>query len=186
MARTRKDSTVGEMKEFAGFESDEQRYILRSLEINTVIRYNRGTIDSVIEVYARSDEEEYAIKAQTALYQAMVSTDYSVCKEYEHSYAKLMPPLLIASSFDLGQYCLHSFSSYRYLYERLLGVLVRPILISTFLFAAGQPRIKPKTRKKLMQSLSEAAMTAPGWSDRECKFFPEWVEDVEYVPEQDD
>jgi hypothetical protein len=29
----------------------------------------------------------------------------------------------------------------------------------------------------LLQSLSEAAATAPGWSDREPAFFPERLED---------
>ena len=31
----------------------------------------------------------------------------------------------------------------------------------------------------LLQSLSEAAATAPGWSDREPAFYPEYIEAAE-------
>jgi hypothetical protein len=31
----------------------------------------------------------------------------------------------------------------------------------------------------LLQSISEAAATAPGWSNREPVFYPEWVEKVD-------
>jgi hypothetical protein len=31
----------------------------------------------------------------------------------------------------------------------------------------------------LLQSISEAAATAPGWSNREPAFYPEWVEKVD-------
>jgi hypothetical protein len=31
-------------------------------------------------------------------------------------------------------------------------------------------------RKVLLQSISEAAATAPGWSARAPSFFPEWVD----------
>jgi hypothetical protein len=30
----------------------------------------------------------------------------------------------------------------------------------------------------LLHSISEAAATAPGWSDRAPSFYPEWVEQV--------
>ena len=40
-------------------------------------------------------------------------------------------------------------------------------------------RCNPDKRKVLLQSISEAAATAPGWSTREPVFFPEWVEKVE-------
>ena len=42
--------------------------------------------------------------------------------------------------------------------------------------AAALPQIKPERRKHLLQSISEAAATAPGWSSREPSFYPEWVE----------
>ena len=34
-------------------------------------------------------------------------------------------------------------------------------------------------RKNLLQSISEAAATAPGWSAREPSFYPEWVEKID-------
>jgi len=60
-----------------------------------------------------------------------------------------------------------SFSAFRFLYERLLGADVRPLLPSVFCSAAALPQIRPNQRKVLLQSLSEAAATAPGWSTRE-------------------
>ena len=42
--------------------------------------------------------------------------------------------------------------------------------------AAALPQIRPMRRKMLLQSLSEAAATAPGWSEREPCFYPEKVE----------
>ncbi len=41
------------------------------------------------------------------------------------------------------------------------------------------PIIRPDHRKVLLQSLSEAAATAPAWSERQPSFLPEYVEDVE-------
>ena len=71
---------------------------------------------------------------------------------------------------------LDSFSAYRFLYERLLGAQCRPWLPAAFCAAAALPQIRPERRKMLLQSLSEAAATAPGWSEREPAFFPEKIE----------
>ena len=45
-----------------------------------------------------------------------------------------------------------------------------------FCAAAALPQIRPDRRKGLLQSISEAAATAPGWSTRAPSFYPEWVE----------
>jgi hypothetical protein len=41
------------------------------------------------------------------------------------------------------------------------------------------PHLQPERRKALLQSISEAAATAPGWSKRQPSFYPEWVEKVD-------
>ena len=66
--------------------------------------------------------------------------------------------------------------AFRFLYERLLGAEVRPWLPGAFCGAAALPHIRPERRKELLQSISEAAATAPGWSMRAPRFFPEFVE----------
>ena len=81
--------------------------------------------------------------------------------------------------FDLEQEGLTSFSAFRFLYERLLGPEARPYLPAVFCAAAALPMIRPAQRKVLLQSLSEAAATAPGWSSRAPTFYPERIEDVE-------
>jgi hypothetical protein len=60
----------------------------------------------------------------------------------------------------------------------LLGAWSRPWLPGAFCGAAALPQIRPERRKSLLRSISEAAATAPGWSDREPSFYPEWVDKV--------
>ena len=45
--------------------------------------------------------------------------------------------------------------------------------------AASLPHLHPERRRILLQSISEAAATAPGWSTREPAFYPEWVDKIE-------
>ena len=45
--------------------------------------------------------------------------------------------------------------------------------------AAALPHLHPERRRKLLQSISEAAATASGWSSRQPAFFPHWVEKVD-------
>ena len=90
-----------------------------------------------------------------------------------------MAPLVTVSAFDLGQDRLASFSAYRFLYERLLGAGARPWLPGAFCAAASLPHLHPEKRRLLLQSISEAAATAVGWSNREPTFYPEWVEKVD-------
>ena len=79
----------------------------------------------------------------------------------------------------LGQDRLPSFASFRFLYERLLGASVRPWLPAAFCAAASLPHLHPDRRRILLQSISESAATAAGWSNREPVFWPEWVEKVD-------
>ena len=88
-----------------------------------------------------------------------------------------MGSLMRITAADLAQEQIDSFSAYRFLYERMLGAAVRPFLPAAFCGAAALPQMRPCRRKMLLQSLSEAAATAPGWSDREPAFFPERIED---------
>ena len=52
-------------------------------------------------------------------------------------------------------------------------------MVGAFCAAAALPHLHPEKRRTLLQSISEAAATAPGWSNREPAFFPEWVDKVE-------
>ena len=84
--------------------------------------------------------------------------------------------LVRLTAFDLGQGWIESFSANRFLYERLLGADARPWLPSAFCAAAALPQIEPDRCKLLLQSISEAAATAPGWSTCEPCFYPQWVD----------
>lgn len=162
-----------EMKEFAGFPAGTQRYIRRSLDIGL-------DRDDAVRLWSRDVVEAASIKAQTRMYErlpevrALVPDDSGL-----DAVEPFMTPLVTISAFDLGQDRLTSFSAYRFLYERLIGPSVRPWLPSAFCAAAALPHLHPDKRRRLLQSISEAAATAPGWSSRSPAFYPQWVEKVD-------
>jgi hypothetical protein len=164
---------IAEMREFAGFAPAEQRYIKRSLDIGLART-------DAFRRWGRSEAENVAIRRQYVAYQdlktlrAMIPDDGTPF-EVERFLGKLVR----LTAFDLDQERLRSFSAYRFLYERLLGAAVRPYLPAAFCAASALPSMRPERRKLLLQSLSEAAATAPGWSDREPMFLPEYVDDFE-------
>jgi len=165
--------TLAEIKEFAGFSAATQRYVRRSLDVglereDALSRWSRDTVEAAsiraqARVYDRLDEIRTIVPDDSGL----------------DSVEIFMAPLITVSAFDLGQGRLTTFSAYRFLYERLIGAEVRPWLPSAFCSAAALPHLHPDLRRKLLQSISEAAATASGWSNRQPAFFPQWVEKVD-------
>ncbi len=165
--------TLAEMKEFASFGSATQRYIRRSLDVGL----DRS---DAVETWSRDAVEAAGIEAQSLLYKRLEDIRKMIPSDCAtESIEPFMTPLISLSAFDLGQGRINSFPAYRFLYERLLGPDARPWLPGAFCAAASLPHLHPKTRKGLLQSISEAAATAPGWSTRAPSFFPEWVEKVD-------
>lgn len=167
---------LSEMREFAGFCPSEQRYIRRSLDIGL------GRQDA-FRLWARGPAEAASIRTQYVIYQDLKILRSLLRDEGEGGYGagledleSVMGPLLRVTTFDLAQGRLDCFSAYRFLYERLLGPEVRQWLPAAFCGAAALPHIRPERRKGLLQSISEAAATAPGWSPRAPRFYPEFVE----------
>lgn len=167
---------LAEMREFAAFTPCEQRFIRRSLDVGL------GRADA-FRIWARSGEETASIRAQYVVYQdlklvrtALGDEEGRETHEGFDAIEAMMGPLLRCTTSDLAQERLTGFSAYRFLYERLLGATVRPWLPAAFCGASALPQIRPEKRKVLLQSISEAAATAPGWSRREPMFFPEFVE----------
>ena len=161
---------LAEMREFAAFSPCEQRYVRRSLDIGL------GRTDA-FRLYARSNAETASIRAQYVAYQDLKLVRRALAvDDGTAAIEAIMAPLMRTTLFDLAQERLAGFCAYRFLYERLLGAEVRPWLPAAFCGAAALPRIRPDRRKGLLQSISEAAATAPGWSRREPVFFPEFVE----------
>ena len=162
-----------EMREFATFSKGTQRYIRRSLDIGL----NRR---DAVKRWSRDIGEAASIRAQERVYRRLDFIrghvpDDSGLDEME----PLMAPLITMSAFDLGQDRLGCFASYRFLYERLIGANIRPWLPAAFCASAALPHLHPARRRALLQSISEAAATAPGWSNREPMFMPDWVEKVD-------
>jgi hypothetical protein len=162
--------TIAELREFASFTSCEQRYIKRSLDVGL------GRQDA-FKLWARDAAESASIRSQYVVYQELKALRGSVPAESGfEALEEYMGKLLRIAAFDLAQERIECFSAFRFLYERLLGAEVRPFLPSAFCAASALPQIRPDRRKHLLQSISEAAATAPGWSSREPSFYPEWVE----------
>lgn len=165
--------TLAEMKEFASFPAATQRYIRRSLDIgldreDAMARWSRDVVEAA------------SIRAQARLYRALPSLRELVPDDSGlDSVEPFIAPLITVVAFDLGQGRLPSFSAARFLYERLIGAEVRPWLPAAFCAAAALPHLHPELRRKLLQSISEAAATASGWSNRQPAFFPYWVEKVD-------
>ena len=165
--------TLAEMKEFASFPAATQRYIRRSLDVGLERQDALGR-------WSRDVVEAASIRAQTRIYSRLDSLRAIVPDDSGlDAIEPFMAPLVTISAFDLGQDRLCSFGAYRFLYERLLGASVRPWLPGAFCAAAALPHLHPDRRRSLLQSISEAAATAAGWSAREPSFYPEWVEKVD-------
>jgi hypothetical protein len=171
MAKTGTASlTIAELREFAGFAPAEQRYIKRSLDIGL-------SRQDAFRRWARGPAETASIRGQYLIYQELRSLRGRVPAEDDLAALEpFMGKLLRVTAYDIAQDRLTSFAAYRFLYERLLGAEVRPFLPSAFCAAAALPQIRPARRKQLLQSISEAAATAPAWSSCEPSFYPEWVE----------
>ncbi|WP_454598103.1 hypothetical protein [Qipengyuania sp. SM2507] len=164
--------TIAEMREFAGFTAAEQRYIRRSLDIGL------GRCDA-FRIWGRNAGENAAIRSQYVAYQELKALRQSIPTATGFDAVEgFVGKLTRVAAFDLAQERIDCFSAFRFLYERLLGADARPWLPSAFCAAAALPQIQPQRRKLLLQSLSEAAATAPGWSDRAPRFFPEYIEEV--------
>lgn len=165
--------TLAEIKEFAGFSAATQRYIRRSLDV----AFDR---EDAVAVWSRDAVEVASIDAQHSFYERLpdiraLIPDSAVLWDAQPFLAQLVT----VSAFDLGQGRIDCFASYRFLYERLIGADARPWLPAAFCAAASMPHLPPAKRKILLQSISEAAATATGWSRRQPSFFPEWVDKVD-------
>lgn len=162
--------TINELREFASFSPSEQRYIRRSLDIGL------GRQDA-FKLWARDENELASIRKQYVAYQDLKTLRTMRPDDYSFDDVDaFMGKLVRMAAFDLAQERLTSFSAFRFLYERLLGGWVRPWLPGAFCGAAALPQIRPDRRRTLLHSISEAAATAPGWSDREPSFYPEFIE----------
>lgn len=162
--------TIAELREFASFTACEQRYIKRSLDVGL------GRQDA-FKLWARDAAETASIRSQYVVYQELKSLRGKVPAETGfEALEQFMGKLIRIAAFDLVQERLTCFSAFRFLYERLLGPDTRPFLPSAFCAASALPQIRPERRKNLLQSISEAAATAPGWSARAPSFYPEWIE----------
>lgn len=163
--------SICEMREFASFTASEQRFITRSLDVFMA----RG---DAFKDWAQESGGSTAIRGQYLAYRQLRSLASRIPATAAFDGVTDFVGLLVRiSAQDLALEQLESFSAYRFLYERMLGAASRPFLPAGFVGAAALPQLRPEHRRVLLQSLSEAAATAPAWSPREPVFFPERIDD---------
>ena len=130
-------------------------------------------------MWGRDPGENAAIRSQYVAYRELAALRQSLPVESGFdSIEGFLGKLTRVAAFDLAQERIDCFSAFRFLYERLVSAAARPWLPSAFCAAAALPQIRPERRKMLLQSLSEAAATAPRWSDRAPSFYPEYIEEA--------
>ena len=129
--------TIAEMREFASFTAAEQRYIRRSLDIGL------GRCDA-FRVWGRNARENAAIRSQYVAYQELKALRHAIpnetgCDAVEGFIGKLTR----VAAFDLSQERIDCFSSFRFLYERLLVPEAVPGLPYPCCASAALPHIQP-------------------------------------------
>lgn len=163
--------TIAELREYAMFTAAEQLYIERSLDIGLL----RG---NAFKLWSSGAGDGGPIRSQYIAYRELRALRAEIpAQNTLDGIDAFMGPMIRIAALDLVSEQLSGFCAFRFLYERLLGAAARPWLPAIFCGAAALPQIRPLQRKVLLQSLSEAAATAPGWSEREPAFFPHKVED---------
>lgn len=163
--------TIAELREFAGFTAQEQFFIERSLEIA------RGQVRPADEALPAEEAPEAAVVSCRRMQQQ----GYAELAALRGAFGAEQPlaaldtffaALVRVTAVDLARGAISSFPAYRFLYERLLGAGVRPYLPAAFCAAAALPQIEPARRRLLLESVSEAVIATPGWSEREPVFIP--------------
>lgn len=151
-------SCVSEFKEYSGFKPEEQVYIALALA-------QAGF--AAAAAAQKHAQEAPPLAAKTFEMRSRIPDDSDLTR-----LSPFMGEMIDVTTRHLSGGELKSFSSYRFLFERLLGAPVRPWLPAAFCGAAAMPALKPLHRRHLLQSISEAAATAPGWSLSEPVFYP--------------
>ncbi len=172
------DSVVAEMQEFAGLEPYEQRFIKQSLYMASVARHpEAASIEDVVGVWARGEDEEYLIRRQWDTYCQLPKVDRLTPSIFGYQYPpEAVAIILTMISVDLKAERISCFAAYHFLYERLLGPHIRPWLLCMFLWQATQPHLTAQHRESLFDSTPLMEVTATQWDNTASRFFPFWVE----------
>jgi hypothetical protein len=156
-----------EIEEFGSFDEEVQYYIRRSLDVG---------LSREVDVYrwARGEDEAASLNAQRHLYRVLPLIRASAPEQGSFAAAEdFLLPLIAVSTFDVSSGRLTAFCEYRFLYERLLGPIVRPWLATAFAAAAAMPSLPAHRRAFLLASVVGAV--DDHWSAEPPNFYPEWL-----------
>jgi hypothetical protein len=164
---------LAELREFASFSRETQRYICRSLEVAL-------TPDVPVNDWARDDRDLESIRLQRQIYPELLRIRTMLAKEVRAVDAEgFLLPLIEATAFDLGCARICAFRPYRFLYERLLGAAARPWLPTAFLAAAGLPYFPARASRQLISTIEYGL--SDDWPTTEPAYWPSWIDDGEML-----
>jgi hypothetical protein len=155
---------MAELREFASFSPETQRFICQSLDIAFYP-------DLPIKTWARDELDADRIAAQKQVYRALPGIRAALPRISAPVDAEaFLYPLIEASAFDISCADIANFAQYRFLYERLLGARVRPWLPTAFMTAASLPYIPADIRQALIATAGDAL--TDDWSNVEPVYWP--------------
>ena len=162
---------LAEIQEFGNFDPEVQRYICRSLDVALCPDFSPRK-------WARDENEANGICTQRHVYRRLPAIRQMVPTEARFVDAdEFLFPLVGVSTLDLACSPISTFAQYRFLYERLLGAMVRPWLPAAFTAAAALPHFPAGMRQRLIGTVVPAL--DDHWSVLEPTYYPKWLGDGE-------
>ena len=158
-------SILDEMDEYARLPMATRRYIVKALDFGLkrgdfMARWAGSFFDTSLLI-ARADVYGGILDARRML------TRGSVPSSVETLAAR-------CAKFDLQNDEMHSFPAFSFLYERLFGPPLRPLLANLYSTAATSPDITPEGRASALAGITMFEQTECDFEIYEALFFPEW------------
>lgn len=171
-AHTTTGQMIAEMREFAGLTAEEQHYIARSLDLG-LERCDMSALGS------EDGDHGWCLRSQATAYGELGPLRSALTDAFSiEALDEYFGVLVRISAQDLARGFLGSFAAYRFLYERLLGPALRPLLPASFCAAATLPHLEPDLRRLLLESVNEDVATATRWPQCAPSFVPSYIAPV--------
>jgi hypothetical protein len=133
-----------------------------------------------MECWSRDVVEAASIRAQAKVYSRLDAIRDLVPDDSGlDAVEPFLAPLVTMTAFDLGQDRLSGFGAVSLPLRTAARGGSQAVVAGRVLRGGGAAAPAPGEAPVFLQSISEAAATAPGWSNREPCFYPEWVDKIE-------
>lgn len=157
---------LGEMAQYARFPLATRRYIVKALDFGLprgdfMARWAGGFFDIPMNL-ARAD-----LYAGIRLARPLLDTRQPVPENVRALIDR-------CAAFDLHHDEMHDFVAFEFLYARLFGAAVRPVLPAAYTGAAISDRLTPEGKQSALSGIAMHEQIADSFDAEEPSFFPEW------------